>query len=245
MFIPIGTRERQPRHRFPIVTLLLVALSVAVFAYEVALWLEDPVALERFIGGYGMVPREVVSGVDRPPWGPDPVALTVLTSMFLHGGFLHIVGNMLFLLAFGDNVEDRLGALPFLLFYLAAGVAAAAAHIAVDPRSAVPTVGASGAVAGVLGAYLVLHPTGSVHTLVLLGPFVTVTRVWAVLFIGVWVVFQLLSGLASLGVPTAQTDGVAYWAHIGGFAAGVVAALAVRVTGWPPAPRRGPRARVR
>src|SRR5206468_8454525 len=157
-----------------------------------------------------------------------PVYITLLTSMFVHGGFLHIASNMLYLWVFGDNVEDAFGPIVFTAFYLACGVLAGLTHVIANPSSSVPSVGASGAIAGVLGAYLVLYPHANVRTLLFIGPFITVTRISAVFLILFWFVTQLISGLASLNVSTEQTSCVAFWAHIGGFVGGLVLALVVR-----------------
>jgi membrane associated rhomboid family serine protease len=148
--------------------------------------------------------------------------------MFVHGGFLHIASNMLYLWVFGDNIEDALGHGMFLAFYLASGIAAGLTHVFVNAGSDIPSVGASGAVAGVLGAYLLMFPSAQVRTILFLGPFITVTRVSALLLIGFWFVTQLISGIAALDVEAQQTVGVAFWAHIGGFVAGLVLAAVLR-----------------
>ena len=171
---------------------------------------------------FGVVPREITTGIDFPPPGPVPVWLTIFTSMFMHAGWLHIGGNMLYLWVFGDNVEDAMGKARFLVFYLLTGVAAALAHVMVEPRSLIPSVGASGAIAGVLGAYLVLHPSAQVNTLFFFLFRIFIVPIPAIVVIGFWAVMQLFSGLAAFGVPNGQTGGVAYWAHIGGFVAGLV-----------------------
>jgi membrane associated rhomboid family serine protease len=188
---------------------LLIA-NVLVFLFEATL---STGALQNFVVQYGVIPSEIVNGID---WQ------TLLTSMFLHGGWLHLIGNMLFLWVFSNNIEAVLGTPLHLLFYLAGGLAASLAHIFSDPTSSIPSVGASGAIAAILGAYLVLFPRSRVRLLVFLGYSMGVTRASAVAFLGLWAVMQLFSGVASLGVPTAQAEGVAWWAHIGGFAFGVV-----------------------
>ena len=144
--IPIGDTTRQRRRTFPVVTLLLILVNIVVFLYELSLGS----GLDQFIQGFGVVPAEITTGHDIPPPSPSPIYLTLFSSMFMHGGFLHIAGNMLFLWVFGDNVEDVFGHIPYLGFYLASGLAASFAHILVDPASPVPSIGASGAVAGVL-----------------------------------------------------------------------------------------------
>lgn len=203
---------------------LLLAANVAVFAYELSLGR----GLPRWIASVGLTPVELLSGQDLPPLAPGPVLITLFTSMFVHGGFLHLGSNMLYLWVFGDNVEDLLGHLGFLLFYTACGLAAGVTHVYVNPSSALPSVGASGAIAGVLGAYLCMFPSAQVRTLVFLGPFITVTRISAVLVIGLWFAIQLVSGVASLELQDPQSGGVAFWAHIGGFVAGVLLAFILR-----------------
>ncbi|MPZ15771.1 MAG: rhomboid family intramembrane serine protease [Chloroflexi bacterium] len=204
---------------------LIVLANIAVFVYELGL---TPRQTEIFFQSVGTIPVEIASGVDRFPAAPGPVYLTLLTSMFVHGGFMHIASNMLYLWVFGDNIEDVFGHLGFLAFYLVTGIAAGLTHVVVNVQSVIPSVGASGAVAGVLGAYMLLFPTASVRTLLFLPPFITVTRIAAAFLIGFWFLTQLVSGIASLDVQTQQTTGVAFWAHIGGFVAGVVVALVFR-----------------
>ena len=216
--IPIGDTPEQRRRSFPIVTILLLLANVAVFIFQLSL---GP-GLEQFMAAFAVVPAEIVSGVDIPPDSPSPVYLTLFSAMFMHGGFLHIAGNMLYLWIFGDNVEDALGHIPFLAFYLFAGLMASLIYVFTDPTSTTPSLGASGAIAGVLAGYLVLFPTASIRTLLIIGPFITMARVSAFILIGFWAVLQLISGIASLGADTAQTSGVAFWAHIGGFVVGLV-----------------------
>ena len=217
--IPIGDTPGY-RRRFPVVMLAIVAANVLVFLYEVSL---GGRALQQLFFSAGVVPVEYTLGREVGPPPPYNVTwLTLITSMFLHGGFLHIASNMLYLFVFGDNVEDAFGHVMFLVFYLVCGVVANATHIVFNAGSAIPSVGASGAIAGVLAAYLVMFPQASIRTLLFLGPFFTVTRVSALFLIGFWFVTQLLTGFASLGVATEQTSGVAVWAHVGGFVAGLV-----------------------
>ena len=195
----------------PVVTLALIAVNVLVFLHEIAL---GPY-VERFVYAYGLIPRRFVY------WPGDPLDplrfLPLLTSMFWHGGWAHLIGNMLYLWIFGDNVEDRLGHLRYLLFYLLAGAAAGLTHVVLGPTSNLPTVGASGAIAGVLGAYLVTYPRSRVLTLV----FIFFIEVPAFVYLVLWFVMQLLEGLGTLGMRV-ETGGVAVWAHIGGFVAGIV-----------------------
>ncbi|MBI2910700.1 MAG: rhomboid family intramembrane serine protease [Chloroflexi bacterium] len=219
--IPISD-EPGRRLRFPFMNLALVALNIGIFTYQARL--TEP-GLEAFILSYGLVPQELTTGRDLPPLSPLPLWMTIFTAMFLHGGWLHLGGNMLYLWVFGDNVEDRLGHLKYLLFYLACGLVAALAQIAAGPASPTPMVGASGAIAGVLGAYLVLYPGSQVKTLLIAGGLTRLVPVPAFLLIGFWALLQLFNGLGSLAVETQQTGGVAYWAHVGGFSAGVLIVL--------------------
>jgi membrane associated rhomboid family serine protease len=210
------------RHLFPGVMLVILAINVGAFLFEVSL--SEP-ALEGLFSSAGVVPVEYTVGREVPPGPPLGITWTTLvTSMFLHGGLLHIGSNMLYLFVFGDNVEDRMGHLRFLLFYLLCGIAAGLTHIFVNSSSVIPSIGASGAIAGVLGAYLRMFPKAEVRTLLFIGPFITMPRVSAALLIVFWFVTQLLSGVAALGAQTQQTSGVAFWAHIGGFVAGLVLA---------------------
>ena len=177
---------------------------------------------------YGAVPREILTGQDIPPAGPTPVYLQLLTSMFIHGGWLHILSNMAYLRVFGDDIEHALGKIPYILFYLGTGLVASLTHIFLaGPNDTIPSVGASGAIAGVLGAYLVMFPQRQVHVLVPGAAFRT-GRVSALVMLGLWFVMQFLSGIAALSGGTAQTGGVAVWAHIGGFVAGALVGLFMR-----------------
>ncbi len=222
--IPIGDDHLHPRRLFPIVTLTLIAVNVVVFLYELSLGN----GVDGLFRSAGVVPQEFAVRQDLPPPAPlNTYYTTLITSMFLHGGFMHIGSNMLFLWIFGDNVEDRLGHVKYLAFYLLCGLGASAAHIYFNWGSQIPSVGASGAIAGVLAGYLLLFPSASIRTLLFLGPFITMTRVPAILMIGFWFVTQLISGIGSLG-DAAQTSGVAFWAHIGGFVIGLPLVLLLR-----------------
>lgn len=223
--IPLSDPENR-RRSFPIVTVLIIALNVVVFLYQVTL---PAHVLENFVLSYGVSPIEITSGQDLPPAGPDPIWLTIFTSMFLHGGWAHLLGNMLYLWVFGDNVEEALGTVTYLAFYLATGIAGSLAHILTDPGSSIPSIGASGAISGVLAAYMILYPGARVNTLLLFFPFIRIVALPAIVLIGFWIVLQLVSGLGTLGIT--ETGGVAYWAHIGGFAAGLVLALPFRGLG--------------
>jgi Uncharacterized membrane protein (homolog of Drosophila rhomboid) len=208
------------------------------FAWELGLAAgSGDAALERTIIAWGVVPTRLTVAWARGDF-LSWEAVTLVTSQFLHGGWLHLLGNMLYLWIFGNNVEDRLGRVGFLLFYLAGGVLAGLAQVAVDPGSTSPTIGASGAIAATLGAYLVFFPGAKVTSLVFLGFFYQLIKIPAALVLGFWFVLQLVDGFASLGV--AQSGGVAFFAHIGGFIAGAaVAWLVGAAQGTRPAGPRG------
>lgn len=221
--IPIDDGPHRVR-RVPIVTVSLLCLNVAVFLYELSLGGN----VDQFLRTYGVVPREILTGMDLPPAGPHPLWLPLLTAMFLHAGWLHLIGNMVYLCIFGDDIEEALGHGRYLLFYLGVGMAASLIHIYVSgPASTLPEIGASGAIAGVLGAYLVLFPKRRVQVWVPVLVFLTI-QVSALVLIVSWLLVQLLSGLAALAGGSAQVDGVAVWAHLGGFVAGTLVALAMR-----------------
>ncbi len=196
----------------PIVTWLLIIVNVLVFVYQLTL---SRSALIEFAQVFGVVPAEIQQGRQL---------YSLLTAAFLHGGWMHLIGNMLFLGVFGDNVEAVLGKLRYLLFYLAGGLAASIAFVVINLGGTTPSLGASGAVAAIMGAYIVMFPKSEVRALVFLGFFITVTRIAAVVFLGVWFVLQLLSGIGTLGLQEAA-GGVAYWAHIGGFVFGMLIGL--------------------
>jgi membrane associated rhomboid family serine protease len=220
---PLGD-ERRTGRGLAIVTIGLIVLNVAIFLFEVSLGAR----VEEFIRTYGAVPREILTGQDIPPPGPTPLWIQLLTSMFLHGGWLHLISNMAYLRVFGDDIEDALGKPLYILFYLGTGIAASLTHIFLSgPASTIPSVGASGAIAGVLGAYLVWFPKRQIHVLVP-GMYFGTGRVSALVMLGFWFVLQFLSGLGALTGGTAETGGVAVWAHIGGFVAGVLVALLLR-----------------
>jgi len=217
----IPLRDSVRSRRFPWITIIIIAGNVLVFLYEVSL---SRPALVDFTMKWGFTPALLFgpgggSADAISPW------LTLVTSTFVHGGWAHILMNMLFLWIFGDNIEDRLGAFRFVLFYLLTGVAANLTHALASPGAIVPVVGASGAIAGVLGAYFLAFPRARITSLVILGIFVTVAQVPALVFLVVWFGLQLFMGLTSYGVA-GQT--VAWWAHVGGFAAGVALYMVLR-----------------
>lgn len=207
-------RDNIPSRTYPFVTNTLIWVNLVIFMYQSSLGQH----FEAFIKSYGLVPAQVIGLVPAGPLGP---ILPFFVSMFLHGSWFHVLGNMWFLYLFGDNVEDRLGHWRYLWFYLFAGVVAALTHVMFDATSTVPTVGASGAIAGVLGAYLVLYPGARVATLLWFGFFIDVAELPAVTFLGFWFIMQLIPGLLSIPMGAAG-GGVAWWAHVGGFAAGVL-----------------------
>jgi membrane associated rhomboid family serine protease len=197
-----------PSRTTPFVTVSLIALNAFAFLYELTL---NDADLQTFVVSYGVVPAYF-------SWP------AVVTSMFLHGGWLHVLGNMLYLWIFGDNVEDRFGHVRFALFYLGCGTAAALGQVATSPVSLVPMVGASGAIAGVMGAYFVLFPHSRVLTAVFIVFFMDLIEIPAIFFLGIWFLMQFFSGVGSLGTDAAQ-GGVAFWAHIVGFAVGAVSGV--------------------
>lgn len=239
MFIPIGD-DNSARRSFPIVTWTLVAANAYVWFLELSKG-------ETFIAAYAAIPYEITTGKDliatrylpsggqlvpipNAP-GPTPIQLTLLTSMFMHGSWMHIIGNMVYLLIFGDQIEERLGRFKFLCFYLLAGVAAGLAQVFATPLSHLPCVGASGAIAGVLGAYLILYPRNTVRVLI----FRSVVNLPAFFVLGMWGFMQVAG---HLGTPGEQ-GGVAYMAHIGGFIVGLGTSVFMRVF----AKRKSPLAR--
>jgi membrane associated rhomboid family serine protease len=233
--IPIGDQDE--RQGLPIVNLAIIAINVLVF---VLLQLPS----DAFTMGFSVIPKEITHGIDligpvqialpdgtsavidEAP-GPSPIWLTLFTSIFMHGGWTHLGGNMLFLFIFGDNIERLFGSLKYLVFYLVCGIVAALAQVYSSPDSVIPSLGASGAISGVLAAYLLNFPQNPIRVLLIFGFFVLMRTVPALLMIGLWFLIQFVNGIGSIAVST-QTSGVAYWAHIGGFAAGLVLALLLR-----------------
>jgi membrane associated rhomboid family serine protease len=211
--LPIGDDEG-PGQEARLVTIALIVLNVLAFFIELGQGSEA--SLLSFITAWGVVPREYVSGQDIPPLIPLPFWATLFTSMFLHGGWMHLGGNMLYLWIFGDNLERVMGAAKFLVFYLVCGVAAGLAHIVFSGGSAIPSVGASGAISGVLGGYLLMFPKNQVRILTNRG----VARVPALVVLGMWIVIQLVSQFGAF-TQTSEGGGIAYMAHIGGFVAGL------------------------
>lgn len=214
----IPLRDNVPARRFPLVNTALIGLNVLVFLVQTALGPQ----VERVFQIYGLVPAQFWVGADLGRWVP------LFTSMFLHGGWWHLISNMLALYIFGDNVEDRLGHVRYLIFYLVGGLVAGGAHLVAYSGSTIPTVGASGAIAGVLGGYLVLFPQARVLTLIPVFYFLRLVEIPALIYLGFWFISQLFNGLFALAYADVfQSGGVAWWAHIGGFVFGLVIVLVI------------------
>src|SRR5579863_5156936 len=215
----IPLRDMTPRRSVPVVTLLLIAVNVVVFLHQISL---PPAQAEAFVRLYGLVPAKIQLALSGRHYSLADALIPLFTCMFLHGGWLHIIGNMWFLWIFGGNVEDRMGSFPYLIFYLVCGVASGAAQAIFSWRSRIPSLGASGAISGVLGAYIVFFPGSQILTLVPLFIFWFTARIPAFVFIGLWFLIQFMSGVGSLNAPnSANLGGVAWWAHIGGFLVGM------------------------
>jgi membrane associated rhomboid family serine protease len=231
----IPLKDMTERQSLPVVTLLLIAVNVVAFIHQISL---SPSAGEAFIRTYGLVPAKIQLALAGWHYTLEQALVPFFTCMFLHGGVLHILGNMWFLWIFGGNVEDRLGSLLYLFFYLICGIGSGVVQAAFSWGSQVPSIGASGAISGVLGAYIVFFPGSRILTLVPLFIFFFTARLPAVIFIGLWFVAQFLSGLGSLGATTvAAAGGVAWWAHVGGFLLGIFLALVLhpsraRASAW-------------
>jgi membrane associated rhomboid family serine protease len=243
MLFPIGD-DNYDRETTPYVVYVLIAINVLVFILQLS-------GGDEFTAAYAAIPYEITTGEDltravqlrgvgvipQAP-GPTPIYLTILTSMFMHGGFMHIIGNMLYLWIFGDNIEDNFGHVKFLAFYLICGVVASLSQIFVDPTSVIPTVGASGAIAGVLGAYLIMFPRNRVRSILPLGFIWTTVELPAIAVLGFWIVIQVFSQYTAFtNTRMAQGGGVAYMAHIGGFVAGVLLVFLFRRSRPRPTPR--------
>lgn len=212
----IPLKDDVPSYSFPFVTIALIASNVLVFLYQISLGVRGQ---EAFVYGAAAIPNQIAH-LRAASTSLVPPPFTILTAMFVHGGLLHLGGNMLFLWIFGDNVEDTLGHFKFFLFYLGTGIIASLTQIFAYPASAVPMIGASGAIAGVLGAYFLLFPRAKIYTLVFLVIFVTVIKIPAIIFLGLWFLIQVLS--------SGFESGVAWYAHIGGFIAGAIAIIVIR-----------------
>lgn len=220
--IPI--RDDTPRFSTPYVTYFLIALNTVIFLWEWSVGLQSQRELNALIFQFGVVPRHLTAALEGTAHvNLADAFLPILTSMFLHGSWLHIIGNMWVLWIFGDNIEDYLGHFPYLIFYLVCGIVASVAHVLLNLTSRIPSVGASGAIAGVMGAYFVLYPRARVLTIVPLIIFFTFWWLPAWIVLGYWFVLQLLSGAATSIAVTGQSGpGIAFWAHVGGFVAGIL-----------------------
>jgi membrane associated rhomboid family serine protease len=219
----IPLKDTTPRRSVPVITLLLIAVNVFVFIHQLSL---SPTALDAFIKTYGLVPSKISLALAGRHYSLDQALLPLFTCMFLHGGLLHIIGNMWFLWIFGANVEDRLGPFAYLFLYLVTGIGSGISQLLFSWGSHVPSIGASGAISGILGAYIVFFPGSRILTLIPLFIIWFTARIPAAIFIGLWFLIQFLSGVSSLG--TANMGGVAWWAHVGGFLLGVLLAGATR-----------------
>lgn len=219
----VPLRDDNPIRITPYLTYALIAINVVVFLHELRL---DSQELEQFFVLYGVVPRHLTVSLSSGDVNQIlPELLTLVSSQFLHGGFLHLGGNMLFLWVFGNNIEDQLGRVKYLIFYLGCGILAALTQWFFSMQSEVPAIGASGAIAGVMGAYILRFPKAQVLTLIPIGFFITTIRIPAVFFLGFWFVQQAFYGIASLQAPAnigMEGGGIAYWAHAGGFAFGAI-----------------------
>jgi membrane associated rhomboid family serine protease len=220
--IPI--RDKNPSGTFPYVTIGIIVINVLIFLYELSLGS----GLGEFIMKFGVVPLKVSYYSQASDLTVTNTFFPFISSMFLHGGFIHLIGNMWFLWIFGDNIEDKLGHFKFIAFYFLCGIIASSVHVFFNSQSNVPCIGASGAIAGVLGAYMVTFPRARVVTIVPIFVFIQIMELPAIVVLGFWFVIQFFSGVASITASTSGA-GVAWWAHIGGFAAGVIILYIVRI----------------
>jgi len=227
--------DAEPHRRSPVATTLLIAANLAVFAYEAALAMQSPRAIYAFIQLHTLVPAALTQTLEALAHGTvdargEATLLTVITSMFLHGGVAHVVGNCWFLWVFGRNVEGRLGPVKFAIFYLLCGLIAAGAQVAVSPHETAPMLGASGAISGVLGAYLMLYPLNWIYTLV---PwFVPILPIPALVFLVAWFAFQAIPGVGSLLNAEDIPANIAWWAHVGGFIGGIALIFLAKKARW-------------
>jgi membrane associated rhomboid family serine protease len=208
----IPYKDDNPTNKFPFVTIGIIALNILIFLFEVT----SKSGMKEVTYTYGAIPHYMMTLETKQPIHPS---LTIFSSMFMHGGLFHLGGNMLYLWIFGNNIEDRLGPVRFIFFYLFCGIVAAYAHAITEPKSLMPMIGASGAISGILGAYLLLFPRATVYTIVFLGFFVTTLRIPALIVIGFWAIIQFVNGLISTGGH--ESGGIAWFAHIGGFLVGL------------------------
>ncbi len=221
MLFPIGDEDVTGRHK-PLITYILIGMNVLVFMFQVSVSSGDQLAL---VMHYGVIPKEIMQGDNY---------ITLLTSTFLHAGWMHLIGNMLFLWVFADNIESIIGRIPFLFFYLGGGLAASLAHILFNAGSSIPAVGASGAISAVLGAYLVMFPASRIKVFFVI--FLRSYYMPALYFLGIWGLQQLINGFISIVPTSAYSSGVAWWAHIGGFVFGLAAGFYIRRVYEPSSP---------
>jgi membrane associated rhomboid family serine protease len=212
MFFPVGDDPNVGEHK-PLFAYAFLVVNILIFLYQVSLGMPE---CEGFMRHFGTIPAEIMAGQDY---------FTLFTSLFLHAGFMHILGNMIFLWVFADNIESLIGNANFVIFYLVGGLVASLIHIGFNPTSEIPTIGASGAIAAVLGAYIILYPKSKIKVRFLLFKPFTLS---ALAFLGIWFAQNLFSGIGSLGPESAQSGGVAWWAHIGGFVFGVIAGFVAK-----------------
>ncbi|MCS7231037.1 MAG: rhomboid family intramembrane serine protease [Elusimicrobiota bacterium] len=219
----IPLKDNIPSYRKPFINYIIISLNTLVFIYQY-FYLQNIYEIENFIYSYGLIPFRLITDFSNSWWN-------LFTSMFLHGGFVHFIGNMWFLYIFGDNVEDRFGHLKYFIVYILCGICGSIFQFLLNPTSRIPMIGASGAISGVLGAYFVMYPSAGILTLIPFGIFSRIVVLPAVVFLGFWIIFQFLSGTQSLMVKLAvgqDVGGVAYWAHIGGFLCGIIIAIKTR-----------------
>ncbi len=217
-------RDKIPSRYFPFVTIAIIIFNVLVYFYQLSLGQQ----IGDFIKNFGIIPKSFSSILDVPISGWVMLIPNLFTSMFIHGGLLHLLGNLWYLWIFGDNVEDFFGHFPFFLFYLASGLAGAITHIYFNLDSTIPTIGASGAIAGVMGAYIMLYPRSRITTIIFIIIYFTVAEIPALFFLGFWIFLQFLYASFS-AASDAASGGVAWWAHVGGFAFGMIIALFFRI----------------
>lgn len=209
--------DEVPTSKIPTITIIIIIVNCFIYYYQTYITVDGM----GFIYSYGLIPFEISQRIDLVPYGPSPIFLTIGTSMFMHGSLVHLLGNMLYLWIFGNNVEDYLGKYKFIVFYFLSGIFAAFMQILISPYSKVPMIGASGAVAGVLGAYFILFPKSRITTLVFFGFFIRLIKMPALFVLGLWIIFQLFYGFSNLSSQGANA-GVAWFAHIGGFIGGIL-----------------------
>jgi membrane associated rhomboid family serine protease len=209
----IPYKDDNPTRTFPFITIGLIAFNILVFLGQIA----SPSGMEKISLSYGAIPQYILTFENVQPLHP---VLTIFSAMFMHGGILHLAGNMLYLWIFGNNIEDKLGHVRFLVFYIFCGIVSAYAHAITEPNSLIPMIGASGAISGILGAYLLLFPRAGVYTIIFLGFFIRIVKIPAFIVIGFWAIIQFANGLLSTGLI--KEGGVAWFAHIGGFLTGLL-----------------------